>query len=344
MPNLDNIFNQNSSGSEETVENNTRDNKDYSNENIDDYVLNLQTDLKLKNKIYYIFKELEEEYDDEFDLNIEKSKVFADIEKYEEAIVYLDNALKIKSDKKILFLKARYLHELKNDEESLKIVNMILDKDPDCYDALKLKVSLLCSLKKYDESEVIFNKATSINPEDMDIWQLYADEFDAISDYDKALEINSNALDLFPDNLDLLYDRRYYLINNDADESTINQLNNKINNQEPDLPEDYGLSSTIILSDMYDDKDNVPITELEDNQNQSLDDFIVSGPKHLEDSDSESSDDNDIFDIDSEDKHFDDEENVDNLDYDAEAEEDSNDEHIDYKTKTKEVTLDSFFN
>lgn len=352
MPNRDDIFNQND---KKDIDNNTQDIKD-----IDAYVLNLQDDKKLKNKISNIFRELEEEFTDEFDLNLEKSKVFADIEKYHEAIIYLDSALKINNDKKILFLKAEYLHELKEDEKSLKIVNEILDSDPDCYEGLKLKVSLLCSLKKYDEADIIFNKATSINPEDSEIWQLYADEFDSISNYDKALKINTTALELFPDNLDLLYDRRYYLLNNNADESLINEVNNQIQNRESNLPDDYGLSSTIIMSeiDEEENKEEIPITEVEDGENKSLDSFIVSGPKHYEDDDNKSSDDNDIFDIDSEDKHFDDEDNVEDLDYDFEAEEEINediddsdsseeiesDDEDNQKSKTKEVTLDNFFN
>ena len=104
-------------------------------------------DIKLKNKINNIFAELNNEIDDNFELNIEKAKVLADIEEYNEAIKFLDLALDIKEDTKLLYIKAKYLHELKDDKESLLIINKILELDNNCFDALKLKVIILCSLK-----------------------------------------------------------------------------------------------------------------------------------------------------------------------------------------------------
>ena len=284
-------------------------------------------DIKLKNKINNIFAELNNEIDDNFELNIEKAKVLADIEEYNEAIKFLDLALDIKEDTKVLYIKAKYLHELKDDKESLLIINKILELDNNCFDALKLKVIILCNLKEYGLADSTFNKAISVNPEDYEIWQQYADIFDSLNNQEKALKINDLALKRFPNELDLLYDRRYYLINGGYDESIIDKLNTNINNLES-TAEDPNYSSGVI---------NIEEAELE------LEPENKVGSKGYEDNDSEVSDDNDIYDLDLENKHYDDEENTVDLDYDKDFEAIEEDEFKKKPNKTKELTLDNFF-
>ncbi|MGN1362130.1 MAG: tetratricopeptide repeat protein [Methanobrevibacter sp.] len=287
-------------------------------------------DIKLKNKIDNIFSELNNEFYDNFELNIEKAKVLADIEEYGEAIKFLDLALDIKEDTKVLYIKAKYLHELNDDKESLLIIDKILELDDNCFDTLKLKVILLCNLKEYDLADSTFNKAISVNPNDYEIWQQYADIFDSLDNQEKALKINALALKRFPNELDLLYDRRYYLINGGYNESIIDNLNDTINNLES-TAEDPNYSSGVV---------NIEEAELELEPENNI------GSKGYEDNDSEVSDDNDIYDLDSENKHYDDEENIVDLDYDKDFESIEDTEENEFKkksNKTKELTLDSFF-
>ncbi|OWT33576.1 hypothetical protein BGI41_01740 [Methanobrevibacter sp. 87.7] len=290
----------------------------------------LNKDIKLKNKIDKIFVELDSELDDDFQLNIEKAKVLANVEDYDEAIKFLDLSLSIKEDINVLYTKAKYLHELNKDKESLEIINKILKLDENCFNALKLKVTLLCNLKEYDLADTTFNKAISVNPEDYEIWQQYADIFDSLNNQEKALKINDLALKKFPNELDLLYDRRYYLINGGYDESEIDDLNNTINTLES-TADDPDYSSGVV---------NIEEAELE------LEPNITVGSKGYEDNDSKDSDDNDIYDLDSEDKHYDDEENLVDLNYDEDFENVEDTEEEDFKkklNKTKELTLDNFF-
>ncbi len=233
------------------MENNSTDSNnvlDINSTITDEELINLQNDLKLKNKLSNIFNELNSEYDDDFELNIQKSQVLADVEMYLEAIGYLNNGLKIKEDLETQFKEAQYLHELNLNQNALDIIDGILKNNPESFNALKLKVILLCSLNRYDDADIIFNEATSIIPEDITIWQEYADEFASIGNYDKALEINTNALDLFSNDLDLLYDRRYYLISNNAPVDVIDDINNEIQSKETVDIEGFAVNSEIYES------------------------------------------------------------------------------------------------
>lgn len=312
-------------------------NEDKSVDNIADTYESVDADdntaenIDFDEKLSKIFNGIELNYDDEFELNVEKSEVLANIEEYDEAIKYLDNALKIKNDIKVFYLKAEYLHELNKDSESLKIIDEnVLGINPDYYDGLKLKVLLLCRLNQFDLAEKVFNMAININPIDYEIYQQYADEFDFIGNTDRALEINKKAYSKFPDVLDLLYDRRYYLVNGGYDESLINQLNNKIYDLESKSDEpDY---SSGILNIHNDDIELEPENDI--------------GSRGYENNDADNSDENDIYDLDSENNHYDDNENIVDLDYEEELKESNTFEEDELKEKmdkSKTVTLDNFF-
>lgn len=316
----------------------------------DEELINLQDDLMLKNKLSNIFNELNSEYDDNFELNIQKSQVLADVEMYLEAICYLNNALKIKEDMETQFKKAQYLHELNLNQDALNIVESILKNNPESFNTLKLKVMLLFSLNRFDDADIIFNKATSIIPEDITIYQEYADEYASIGNYDKALEININALDLFSNDLDLLYDRRYYLISNCAPSDVIDEINKEIQSKETTDLEDLSINSKIYQSLKEKDPELMEkVHNLSSDSESSTTKTFKSHPQTYESTDSDASDENDIYDLSSEDMHFDDEENIVDLDYENKIEKDKDDEKefLDKKDKTdksqKEVTLDNFF-
>ncbi len=315
----------------------------------DEELINLQDDLMLKNKLFNIFNELNSEYDDDFELNIQKSKVLADVEMYLEAICYLNNGLKIREDMKTLFKKAQYLHELNLNQDALNIVESILKNNPESFNALKLKVMLLCSLNRFDDADIIFNKASSIIPEDITIYQEYADEYASIGNYDKALEINTNGLDLFSNDLDLLYDRRYYLISNNAPADVIDEINKEIQSKETTDLEDLSINSEIYQSLKEKDPELMGKVQNLSSDSESSSTTFKSHPQTYESTDSEASDENDIYDLSSEDMHFDDEENIVDLDYENKIKKDKDDEKefLDKKDKDdksqKEVTLDNFF-
>ncbi|WP_295722537.1 tetratricopeptide repeat protein [uncultured Methanobrevibacter sp.] len=335
----------------DTVNNSTNSNKviDINSTITDEELINLQDDLKLKNKLSNIFNELNCEYHDDFELNVQKSQVLADVEMYLEAISYLNNTLKIKEDLKTQFKKAQYLHELNLNQHALDIVENILKDNPESFKALKLKVMLLCSLNRFDDADIIFNKATSIIPEDITIYQEYADEYASIGNYDKALEINTNALDLFSNDLDLLYDRRYYLISNYAPADMIDKINDEIKSKETIDLEDFALNSEYqsIIEKNHELEDKVP--NLSSDSELSSTKTFKSHPQTYESTDSETSDENDIYDLSNEDRHFDDEENIADLDYEDKIKKvkDEEKELLNKKEKDdksqKEVTLDNFF-
>ncbi|WP_461461294.1 tetratricopeptide repeat protein [Methanobrevibacter sp.] len=316
----------------------------------DEQLINLQDDLMLKNKLSNIFNELNSEYDDAFELNNQKSQVLADVEMYLEAICYLNNALKIKEDMETQFKKAQYLHELNLNQDALNIVESILKNNPESFNTLKLKVMLLFSLNRFDDADIIFNKATSIIPEDITIYQEYADEYASIGNYDKALEINTNALDLFSNDLDLLYDRRYYLISNCAPSDVIDEINKEIQSKETIDLEDLSINSKIYQSLEEKDPELMgKVHNLSSDSESSTTKTFKSHPQTYESTDSDASDENDIYDLSSEDMHFDDEENIVDLDYENKIKKDKDDEKefLDKKDKDdksqKEVTLDNFF-
>lgn len=316
----------------------------------DEELINLQDDLMLKNKLSNIFNELNSEYDEDFELNNQKSQVLADVEMYLEAICYLNNALKIKEDMETQFKKAQYLHELNLNQDALNIVESILKDNPESFNTLKLKVMLLCSLNRFDDADITFNKASSITPGDITIYQEYADEYASIGNYDKALEINTNALDLFSNDLDLLYDRRYYLISNCAPADVIDEINKEIQSKETTDIEDLSINSKIYQSLEEKDPELMEkVHNLSSDSESSTTKKFKSHPQTYESTDSDASDENDIYDLSSEDMHFDDEENIVDLDYENKIKKDKDDEKefLDKKDKTdksqKEVTLDNFF-
>lgn len=316
----------------------------------DEELINLQDDLMLKNKLSNIFNELNSEYDEDFELNIQKSQVLADVEMYLEAICYLNNGLKIREDMETQFKKAQYLHELNFNQDALNIVESILKNNPESFNTLKLKVMLLCSLNRFNDADITFNKASSITPGDITIYQEYADEYASIGNYDKALEINTNALDLFSNDLDLLYDRRYYLISNCAPADVIDEINKEIQLKETTDFEDLSINSEIYQSLKEKDPELMgKVQNLSFDSESATTKKFKSHPQTYESTDSDASDENDIYDLSSEDMHFDDEENIVDLDYENKIKKDKDDEKefLDKKDKTdksqKEVTLDNFF-
>ena len=311
----------------------------------DDELILLQTDSKIKDKLIKIFDELNEECNDEFELNIHKSQVLADIELYFEAVCYLNNALLLKKDNEALFKKAKYTYELGLKEEALNLTVDILDKSPESYEALKFLTILLASLKRYDDADIIFNKARTINPDDMTLYQEYADETASTGNFDKALEINNMALNLFSNDLDLLYDRRYYLITNNAPSDLIDKINNEIQTKEKENLDEINPNDQ---TDNYINEENSSLKDETHNDDFDSDKNNKSPtkksykthPQKYESLDNENSDENDIYDLASEDRHFDDEENIIDLEYDDKEEKDT--DILNDNKNSKEMTLDKW--
>ena len=316
----------------------------------DDELILLQTDSKIKDKLIKIFDELNEECNDEFELNIHKSQVLANSELYFEAVCYLNNALLLKKDNEALFKKAKYTYELGLNEEALNLTVGILDKSPESYDPLKFLTILLASLKRYDDADIIFNKARTINPDDITLYQEYADETASTGNFDKALEINNMALNLFSNHLDLLYDRRYYLITINAPSDLIDKINNEIQAKEKenldeinpnDQTEHYLNEENSSLNDEIQGNDFDSDTN---NESPTKKSYKIH-PQKYESLDNENSDENDIYDLASEDRHFDDEENIIDLEYDDK--EDKKDTDIlnnkqNSNKNSKEMSLDKW--
>ena len=92
--------------------------------------------------------------------------------KYEEALLYFDNALKLSPlATQLLKYKADSLQKLTRYEDAIQSYNKVLDTEPQNIEALYEKGKILYELQKYEEAINWYDKALQIEPDNTNVKQ-----------------------------------------------------------------------------------------------------------------------------------------------------------------------------
>lgn len=130
---------------------------------------------------------------------ITKAMIYLEDKKYQECIVWCDKGLQKKANSdELLFYKSEAYFGLKNYNESLKPLFLMLDNDPRNAKAFRHIGSTFLHQKLWDSSVVYFSKALEINPLDLmsyydrGISKSYTKDLDgATQDIQKAMQLDS---------------------------------------------------------------------------------------------------------------------------------------------------------
>ena len=130
----------------------------------------------------------------------EKGMIFINLEKYEEALVYLDKILITNpTDIEILIRKGKSCEALGKTEQAIECFNHILSIQPSNVDALRSKAIIFINQEKYEDAMTNLDQILLTNPTDFDVMyfkgivlEQQGQHAQAVNYYLKSLKITSN--------------------------------------------------------------------------------------------------------------------------------------------------------
>ena len=130
----------------------------------------------------------------------ERGMIFINLEKYEEALIYLDKILIINpNDIEILIRKGKSCEILGKTEHAIECFNHILSIQPSNVDALRSKAIIFINQEKYEDAMTNLDQILLTNPTDFDVMyfkgivlEQQGQHAQAVNYYLKSLKITSN--------------------------------------------------------------------------------------------------------------------------------------------------------
>ena len=134
----------------------------------------------------------------------ERNMIFINLEKYEDALIYLDKILIINpNDVEILIRKGKSCEILGKTEQAIECFNHILSIQPSNVDALRSKAIIFINQEKYEEAMVNLDQILLVVPNDFEIMyfkgivlEQLGRNAQAVNYYLKSLKITSNDTDV----------------------------------------------------------------------------------------------------------------------------------------------------
>lgn len=135
-----------------------------------------------------------------------KGESFFEKEKFEEALINYDNALRIDNHYfKALLRKAEVLRLLNRDNEAFKVLKIALKLDPNNIEVMFNMGAVLLRMGKYKKAIKYYQKIQNINPNIVNVYLAMAKAYEGLGDKDRERESYKNALK-YIDEFDLLVD------------------------------------------------------------------------------------------------------------------------------------------
>ena len=130
----------------------------------------------------------------------ERDMIFINLEKYEEALIYLDKILIINpNDIEILIRKGKSCETLGKTEQAIECFNQVLSIKPSSVDALRGIAIIFINQEKYEEAMVNLDQILLSDPNDFEIMyfkgivlEQLGRNAQAVNYYLKSLKITSN--------------------------------------------------------------------------------------------------------------------------------------------------------
>ena len=134
----------------------------------------------------------------------ERNMIFINLEKYEEALIYLDKILIINpNDVEILIRKGKSCEILGKTEQAIECFNHILSIQPSNVDALRSKAIIFINKEKYEDAMVNLDQILLTDPNDFEtmyfkgiVLEQLGHLAQAVNYYLKSLKITSNDTDV----------------------------------------------------------------------------------------------------------------------------------------------------
>ena len=134
----------------------------------------------------------------------ERNMIFINLEKYEEALIYLDKILIINpNDVEILIRKGKSCEILGKTEQAIECFNHILSIQPSNVDALRSKAIVFINKEKYEDAMVNLDQILLTDPNDFEtmyfkgiVLEQLGHLAQAVNYYLKSLKITSNDTDV----------------------------------------------------------------------------------------------------------------------------------------------------
>ena len=151
-------------------------------------------------KSYSLFDEYLETLRQDSVMLQEKGMIFINLEKYEEALIYLDKILIINPDDiEILIWKGKSCEALGKTEHAIECFNHILSIQPSNVDALRSKAIIFINKEKYEDAMVNLDQILLTDPNDLEtmyfkgiVLEQLGHLAQAVNYYLKSLKITSN--------------------------------------------------------------------------------------------------------------------------------------------------------
>jgi serine/threonine protein kinase len=129
----------------------------------------------------------------------EGNKLF-DLQKYEEAISYYDQAIAIKPDyHEAWYVRGCSLAELEKYEEAIASYDKAVAIKPDKHEAWNNRGWSLDELEKYEEAIASYDKAVAIKPDKHEAWNNQGWSLDKLQKYEEAIASYDKAVAIKPD-------------------------------------------------------------------------------------------------------------------------------------------------
>jgi len=151
-------------------------------------------------KSYSLFDEYLETLRQDSVMLQERDMIFINLEKYEEALIYLDKILIISpNDIEILIRKGKSCEALGKTEHAIECFNHILSIQSSNVDALRSKAIIFINQEKYEDAMTNLDQILLTNPNDFEIMyfkgivlEQQGQHAQAVNYYLKSLKITSN--------------------------------------------------------------------------------------------------------------------------------------------------------
>lgn len=137
---------------------------------------------------------------DDFEELFTKGKLSFEIEEFQDALHYFNQAIQLKSDSaEALYYESLCLAHLDEFDDALDLINDAIKLNPKNDKFWNDKANFLVKLGYMDEAYECFDRAIELNPKDSVIWSNKAftylendEDENALNCYDKAIELNPN--------------------------------------------------------------------------------------------------------------------------------------------------------